>query len=201
MILTLTGASGAGKTTIARELLKKLPINARMVPSYTISKFRKPRPTDLPGEYKHISQFRFWTLRITESFLWTVYPHGNSYGTTKRWVIRALRDDNTVYIMILTPDAVIKLGDFAEKTGYADQIFSYCVLSPSQEILRERLRARGDKEDEIKKRLADCVKWDSEAKASGVPYEFVKNEGTIESVTEEVTTRFLRGFGGCDSYF
>src|SRR3989344_5981575 len=107
MILTLSGASGAGKTPIAKELLKKLPIYARMVPSCTIRKFRKPRPTDISGEYKHISQFRFWLLKITGAFLWTVYPHGNSYGTTERWIVRGLKDDNTVYIMILTPDAVI----------------------------------------------------------------------------------------------
>lgn len=74
MILTLTGASGAGKTTIAGELLKKLPVDARMVPSYTLRKFRKPRSTDLPGEYKHVSRFRFWFLSTIGAFLWTVYP-------------------------------------------------------------------------------------------------------------------------------
>ena len=200
MILTLTGASGAGKTTIAKELLNKLPIDAQMVPSYTIRKYRKPRPTDLPGEYKHISQFKFWLLKTTGAFLWTVYPHGNSYGTTKHWVAKALRDDNTIYIMILTPDAVIRLNDFAGKMS-PDRIFSFYVLSPPEEVLRERLRARGDKEDEIQKRIADCIKWNSEAKISGISYEFVTNNGTIESVTEEATTRFLKKFDSCDSLF
>mgnify|MGYP001564620929 CR=1 FL=1 len=200
MIITLTGASGVGKTTIAGELLKNLPVNAQMVPSYTIRKFRKPRPTDLPGEYKYVTRFWFWLLNATGSFLWTVYPHGNSYGTTKRWVIRALRDDNTVYVMILF-DAIKKLNIFAEKTDFSNKIFSFYILSPPDEILKERLRSRGDKENEVEKRLKDCAKWDSEAKASGIPYEFVKNEGTIEFVTEEVITIFLRNLGRSDCYF
>src|SRR3989344_2439959 len=201
MILTLTGASGAGKTTIARELLKKLPIDAQMDPSHTIRKFRKPRPTDIPGEYKYVSRFRFWFLEKIGIFCLTAYPHGNSYGTTKRWVTKALIDDNNVYIMILLSDAIKKLNGFAEKTGYSNRVFSHYVLSPSQEILRERLRLRGDKEEEIDKRLADCIKWDSEAKVSGIPYEFVTNNGIVEAVTEEIVTRFLQKFGGCDNYF
>ena len=118
----------------------------------------------MPGEYKYVSRFRFWLLKTIGAFCWTAYPHGNSYGTTERWVVRGLKDDNTVYIMILTPDAVIKLENFAKKIGYSNRVFPNYILSPPQEILRERLRARGDKEDEIEKRLKDCVRWDSEAR-------------------------------------
>lgn len=201
MILTLTGASGAGKTTIAKELLRTLPIDARMIPSYTIRKFRKPRPTDIPGEYKYVSRFWFWLLKTAGAFLWTVYPHGNSYGTTKRWVTRALKDDNTVYIMILTPDAVKELSGFAKKNGYSDRIFSFYVLSPPQEILRERLRLRGDEMDEIEKRLTDCLKWDQGALNSNIPYEFVRNDHEIDKVVVEIKNRFLVKFNSCNSCF
>lgn len=201
MILTLTGASGAGKTTIAGELLRELPIDAQMVPSYTIRKLRKPRPTDLPGEYRYVSRFWFWLLKTIGAFLWTVYPHGNSYGTTKRWAAKALKDDDTVYIMLLFSDAVKKLNNFAEKIGCSNRVFSCYVLSPSQEVLRNRLTTRGDKEEEVEKRLKDCIKWDSEAMTSGIPYEFVKNDDTIKSVTEEVVGRFIQKLGRCDCYF
>lgn len=201
MILTLTGASGAGKTTTAKELLKNLPIDARMVPSYTIRKLRKPRPTDIPGEYKCVSRFWFWLLKTVGAFLWTVYPHGNSYGTTKRWVIRALKDDNTVYIMILTPAAVKKLKNFAENNGYSDRIFSYYVLSPPQEVLRERIRLRGDDKDEIEKRLTDCLKWDQDALNSGILYEFVRNDHEIDEVVAEIKNLFLVKLNSCNSCF
>lgn len=198
MILTLTGASGAGKTTICRELLKKLPIYARVVPSYTT---RNSKENDIQGEYKHISKLRFWFLKKIGAFCWTAYPHGNSYGTTKCWVIKALRDDDVAYIMILTPDAVVKLKDFSEEAGCSNRIYPFYVISPSQKILRERLKSRGDKEDEVEKRIKDCIKWDSEAKMSGIPYQFITNNSIVESVTEEVIKLFLQKFGGCDSCF
>lgn len=65
MILTLTGASGAGKTTIARILLKELPLDVMMVPSYTT---RKPRESDIEGECKYVSELRFGFLKKSIHF-------------------------------------------------------------------------------------------------------------------------------------
>src|SRR3989338_2002554 len=118
MILTLTGASGAGKTTIAGLLLEEFQIFTKMVPSYTT---RKSRDNDIPGEYKHVSKLWFWLLEKTGAFIWTVNVHGNSYGTTKRWLSKALRDDNAIYIMILLSGAVKTLRRFAEKKGLSGQ--------------------------------------------------------------------------------
>ncbi len=197
MILTLTGASGAGKTTIAGELLKKLPIYTRMVPSYTT---RKPRETDLPGEYKYVSKLRFWLLNKMGAFLWTVYPHGNSYGTTKHWVAKALRDDNTVYIMILVSDAIKTLREFAEEKDLV-RVYSFYIFSPPQEVLRKRLEKRGDCAEEVKKRLSDCLKWDKDSLSSGIPYEFVRNDNEVEEAVVDIKNRFLVKFGTCNSYF
>ncbi|OGM98644.1 MAG: hypothetical protein A2915_02275 [Candidatus Yanofskybacteria bacterium RIFCSPLOWO2_01_FULL_41_34] len=201
MILTLTGASGAGKTTIAKKLLKNLTIDAQMVPSYTIRKFRKPRPTDIPGEYKYVTRLWFWFLEKIGAFLWTVHVHGNSYGTTKRWVVRGLRDDNTIHIMILLSDAIKTLREFAEEKGLLDQVYSFYICSPPQEVLRVRLEKRGDSQGEVKKRLADCLKWDQNALSSGISYEFVKNDGEIREAVVEIKDRFLLKFEASESLF
>ncbi len=198
MILTLTGASGAGKTTIARQIFENLKIYTQMVPSYTT---RKPRETDIFGEYKYIGKLKFWFLKKIGSFLWTVYPHGNSYGTTKCWVTRALRDDSVIYIMILTPDAIKRLHNFAAKRGYPEKVFSFYILSPPQEVLRERLKLRGDSQEEIEKRISDCVRWDSEANHWGVHYGFIENNGSVESATGEVTNRFFKRLNDCEDLF
>lgn len=198
MILTLTGASGSGKTTIAEELLKEFPIESQLVPSYTT---RKPRDTDLPGEYVYIGKFKFWLMDLLGIFIWTVYPHGNNYGTTKLWVKRALRNDNLVYIMILTPDAVKKLNSFAEKLGYFEQVFCFYILSPPREVLRERLKKRGDSEEEVEKRLANCSKWDWEAFGSGIRYEYLRNDKEVEVTVEKLKKGFFKKFSNNGNLF
>src|SRR3989338_2275325 len=172
MILTLTGPPGPGKTTIAKKLLKNLTIDAQMVPSYTIRKFRKPRPTDIPGEYKYVTRLWFWFLEKIGAFLWTVHVHGNSYGTTKRWVVRGLRDDNTIHIMILLSDAIKTLREFAEEKGLLDQVYSFYICSQPQEAL-----------------------------SSGISYEFVKNDGEIREAVVEIKDRFLLKFEASESLF
>ncbi len=86
-----------------------------------------------------------------------------------------MRDDSTVYIMLLVPGSIKLLRDFAEKEDLLDRAHCFYIYSPHQEVLRQRLEKRGDSMEEIEKRLKDCVRWDSEAKRSGIPYEFVKN--------------------------
>ncbi len=198
MILTLTGASGAGKTTIARELLNKLPIDSQMVPSYTT---RKPRETDIPGEYKYVGKFKFQFLNNTGLFLWTAHVHENSYGTTKSWVGKSLQDDGTVYIMILLSDAIKTLRDFAEKNGVLNSVYSFYISSPSQEVLKKRLEERGDGSEEVQKRLVNCLKWDRDALSSGIPYEFVRNDSAVQEAVAEIRSRFLARFESCDSFF
>jgi guanylate kinase len=197
MIITLTGASGVGKTTIVKQLLSTFPFSLKIISSYTT---RKPRNTDIPKEYKHVSRLKFGFLKLVGSFLWTAYPHGNSYGTMKHSVTKALQDRNNYYVLILTGDAIRQLRDFAEQIGCSDNVISFYVLSPSQEILIERLKIRGDEQKEIEKRIADCVKWDTKAQASGIPYEFVNNNRSIESAIEEVTKRFLTKFNDYHGY-
>ena len=184
MILTLTGSSGAGKTTIARDLLKNFPINVGMVPSYTT---REQRETDITGEYEYVDKPTFKWLKETQAFLWTVHPHGNNYGTTKSWAQKALGDDDTIYIMILTPEGVKKLRDFAKGNGYYNKVFSFFILSPSEKVLRERLELRGDYEEDIEKRIKDCIKWDSEALSTREFYfGFVENEKSVEVAADMI---------------
>ncbi len=199
MILTLTGASGAGKTTIDRGLLTELPFYSRMIPSYTT---REPRDNDISGEYKYVSKFRFWFLKTIGFFRWTAYPHGGGYyGTTKLWVRKALRDDSTVYIMNITPDTVVILRNFAQEKGFLSQVHSFYIFSPPQEILRERLKSRGDKEDEIEKRLTDCLKWDWDALNSGISYEFIRNDVEVQKAVTEIKKRFLEKISASDCLF
>src|SRR3989344_6825726 len=169
MIITISGASGAGKTTIEKSLLNKLN-NAEVVVSITT---RDRRENDNPNEYKYISKLWFRLLDKLGSFLWTVNIHGNWYGTLKSSVKKALKQYDKISLMILVPDRVKNLLDYARERGSEEFVLSFYILSPSSEILKKRLQDRGDSEFEIAKRIKDCEKWDAEALASDLPYIFV----------------------------
>lgn len=200
MILTLSGVSCAGKTSIAKGLLGSLPVDSEMLKSYT-TMARLPRESDLPGEYKYISKFRFWWMEKNKSFLWTAHPFGKSYGTTEHSLIRALKHKDTISIMILIPKIIGTLRNFIKERDLLDEIVSVYVLASPEEILRQRFEDRGDSPEEIEKRLAECVRWDQDALSSGVPYEFVRNDGKIQEAVEEVAKRFLQRYNSCDNYF
>lgn len=71
-IITFTGASGAGKTTMVKELLKNPQFG--LVPSITT---RNSRLSDLPGEYEYITDTEFDWLKCWDAFVWdgiSAYP-------------------------------------------------------------------------------------------------------------------------------
>lgn len=180
MILTLTGASGAGKTTIAKGVLANLE-SVKMLTSYTT---RQPRESDLPREYAYLTVEEFMKMKKADCFIWDVFVHGVHYGTTVQSLGDASKDPDTAHLMILTPDVLATLHYYA-KTLNA-KICSFYILSPPAEVLRARLQKRGDEPEVIERRLADCVKWDQIALFSSVPYVYVKNDGLPETAIEEV---------------
>jgi guanylate kinase len=185
MIVTLTGASGAGKTTIAGGLRERFD-NTKPIVSYTT---RSPRPSDLPGEYAYISEAEFEKMRSANEFLWSVFVHGTHYGTALRSLEEAVREPETVFLMILTPDVIRTIRLYAGKMESG--VVSFYVVSPPAQVLRARLQKRGDEPASIEKRIADCARWDKEALNSGIPYVFIRNDGEIDSVVSTITTEIV----------
>ena len=74
-IISLTGASGAGKDVIARAL------GFSYVTSTTT---RLPRPTDRLGEYEFLEMEEFKELQAWGAFAWDDEYSGNSYGTKQK---------------------------------------------------------------------------------------------------------------------
>src|ERR1051325_91202 len=97
-ILTLTGASGSGKSTIAKEILKSPAFS--LIVSFTT---RGTRPTDLNGEYKCIATDEFLKLKSRGHFLWTMKLRGDNYGTLKYSIDLALESHTKTSVMILIP--------------------------------------------------------------------------------------------------
>ena len=172
-IITITGPSGSGKTVIAGELLKRVS-NLRLVVSNTT---RKPRDSDLAGEYRHNVDPKEFERK--QDFIWIVSAHGNTYGTRFDSLNEALRAEH-ISLMIIVPESVQALLDYAP-----GRILPFYILPPKEQALRERLKLRGDDEKTIERRVGDCKKWNEEAKTSGIPYIFIRNDAALEKAVAQ----------------
>lgn len=182
MIITLTGASGSGKTAIAKELFSRLP-NAEPLISYTT---RAARPSDLPGDFAYLDQQTFDRMRDDGSFVWTAAVADTRYGTTKESLHAALMDHKEFRIMILVPSALPHLYAYADEIGMRDQIRSFVISVPSEETLRSRMTARGDAPADIEKRITACATFEKDARVSEIPFLWIDNSGELSDAVDEI---------------
>lgn len=187
MILVLSGVSGAGKTTIARNFIEKFP-NSSLVRSYTT---RERRESDIPGEYRYLPGWLFWFLEKMGFFIWTVDIFGDRYGTLRRSVKRGLRSRHDVCVMIIY-GKVAELLDYARELGSEEFVIPVYIPAPQPDVWKMRLEDEGYNEFRIAKCLKDCKRWDSDASASGLPYIFIRNDldvsiavGSISEIVNE----------------
>jgi len=170
-IITLTGASGAGKDTIARAL---------GFPYIISTTTRPPRGDDCPGEYEYISSEEFNSLINLKAFAWWHPFAGEFYGTKVEY-LKAAQEAPYTSVMILIPERVRDLC----KIVPADLVASFYIFSPDLAVQRTRLEQRGDSPEKIEQRLHERS-WDAEAEKSGIPYVFITNNGTIDEAVEQV---------------
>jgi guanylate kinase len=171
-IITFTGNSGTGKSSIAQELLKDSQY--RMITSYTT---RCARDSDLTDEYNYLTIPRFMDYFTSNSFPWNPLNYaGNYYGTTKESLEDAL-NSKEISMMILLRAAVDKVIDYLG----SDCVLPFYIKSPGIEILRERMRNRGDSMDSIDKRMD--YSWDKHMNSR---YTSIDNGGTIQEAVAHV---------------
>lgn len=144
-LFIVAAASGAGKTTLVRQLLAREP-DIRLSISYTT---RAPRPGEENGrEYHFVSEAQFQAMIAADDFLEWAQVHGNYYGTSKRWIVTERAAGRDVLLEIDWQGAQQVRRAFPDAIG----LF---ILPPSMEELTRRLTGRGtDSAEVIARRLA-----------------------------------------------
>ena len=147
LMLVISSPSGAGKSTIARNLLEADPDLSLSVSVTT----RQRRASEIAGRHYHfIAQREFERLRDSDALLEWATVHGNSYGTPRQPVEEAMSAGRDMLFDIDWQGAQ----QHQEKMP-AD-VVSIFILPPSMTELQSRLHRRAeDTEEVIQTRLAN----------------------------------------------
>jgi guanylate kinase len=148
LVFVVTAPSGAGKSSLIRELLA-LDAGLTLSVSYTT---RAPRPAEADGrEYHFVDARAFAAMLERGEFLESAEVHGHRYGTSQREIGRARAAGLDLVLEIDWQGAEQVRRLHPEAIG----IF---ILPPSLAELERRLRARGqDAEAVIRRRLQNAA--------------------------------------------
>jgi len=149
MILILSSPSGAGKTTLTRQIAQDGGWGMELSISMTT---RARRPSEIHGRhYNFVDQETFEDLKRHDDLLEWAEVHGNFYGTPRRPVERALAEGRD---MIFDIDYQ---GTRQVRSRLPDDVVSVFILPPSMAELRHRLERRAEDDPAtIEKRLANA---------------------------------------------
>lgn len=143
-LFVVVAPSGAGKTSLVNELLKREP-GMRLSVSYTT---RAPRPGEEDGrEYHFVERAEFDRMAAAGDFLEHATVHGNCYGTSRRWIEKGLAGDHDVVLEIDWQGA-------SQVRRLLPGLVGIFIMPPSLAELRRRLEGRGkDSRETIERRL------------------------------------------------
>jgi len=147
-LIVISAPSGCGKTTIARDILRRRPDIVFSVSATT----RLKRTNEIDGvDYFFLTKEEF-RKRIEDGALveWEEI-YGNYYGTLKREIDRALRAGKSMLF-----DVDVK-GALSIKRRYPDDTIMIFIKPPSMEVLTQRLKNRKTESPETIQRRLDRV--------------------------------------------
>ncbi|MEW5693387.1 MAG: guanylate kinase [Candidatus Hydrogenedentota bacterium] len=150
ILFVFSAPSGAGKTTICKEVLKS-DKNLKFSVSYTS---RPKRQDEINGEsYWFVTREKFEKMIITKKFVEWAEVHGNYYGSPREYINKTIK--NGIDILL---DIDVQ-GGMNIRRLYRDNSVLIFILPPSFKKLEQRLKKRKtDSCDVIARRLENAKK-------------------------------------------
>ncbi len=149
LMLILSSPSGAGKTTLTRDLLQDTSLDLTLSISVTT---RPRRTSEVDGIHYYFKQkSEFDRLKADDDLLEYADVHGNSYGTPREPVEKVLSQGRDMLF-----DIDYQGTQQVQKRAPQDVVTIF-ILPPSMKELRARLERRAEDEAEvIAKRLVNA---------------------------------------------
>ncbi len=179
LLIVYTGASGVGKGTIMKELLRKNP-NLRLSVSATT---RAPREGEVDGrEYYFVTHEQFDKMIAEDGFLEHAEYVGNKYGTPKEAVFRMLDEGLDVILEI-------EVKGFLQIKKACPECVTIFIAPPSFEELQLRLRGRGTEDEEV---ISERLRTAEQELQSKELFDYVVINDDVDRAADEVLSIIAR---------
>ena len=182
-LFIITAPSGAGKTTLVKEVLQRTPELSVSV-SYTT---RPIRPSEVNGQnYHFIDENKFLNMLSNNDFLEIAEVYGHKYGTSKSYVNTEFEKGNDVILEIDWQGA-------EQVKNLFQKACSIFILPPSLDELTDRLYKRQqDDSDTIEVRMAQAKEVISHFKDADYVVVNDKFDETVDDIVAIIRSQKLR---------
>jgi guanylate kinase len=170
-LFIISGASAVGKSSVAAEIIKTTSNIKKVITCTT----RLPRHNEQNGEdYIFLSNSDFLKHVQAGDFLEYSEVYGQYYGTLKTSVTSIIETGNHA-LLINNWEGFLKI-----KQSYGDVVGIF-LISPLA-VLQERIKCRGDSEEEVARRM----KMAREDMSHASEFDFVLNNDDIKKTASEI---------------
>ena len=176
-LIVVSAPSGTGKTSIIKNVIKKLNSENKKSEFSVSHTTRLPRDGDVDGsDYFFVSDERFIELLKAGNFIETAEVHDYKYGTSKDFIDENIEQGINVFLEI-------DVQGFQELRSKNIKFRSVFILPPSIDELRDRIQKRGlDSENVIEKRMNNALKELTKAKE----YDYLVINDVFDDAIEEL---------------
>lgn len=171
-LFVISGASGVGKGTILKLIMKERPVLSFSVSATT----RSPRPNEVDGKHYHFVTPEQFERMIDENAFLEYDRHNKCCYGTPRAQIEEKRKNGHV-LLDIEPKGAKQV-----KEAVPDAVLIF-IMPPHADDLEHRLRGRGDTpEDQIEIRL-ERAKWEMEQRCW---YDYVVVNDVADRCAQEI---------------
>lgn len=173
-MLVISGASASGKTEVAHVICRKYHLK-RVITVTT----REKRPGEIDGvDYFFVSKEQFKELIENDALVeYTIY-NDNYYGSKKDQIL----DDNILVIEAEGLKSYIALNN--------PSIITFALVVDAK-TRRDRMNKRGDKKEDIERRIKSDSAVFSKKNLVGIDY-FINNKCDVEKTADDIYQKYQK---------